>query len=203
MTMRMTPTQPSENIKSLYIAHLRRPFAQQPARLEGATKMETEMEQVGLFLCQSFCCQHLFVNICCQHGLWSKWAIFFDNHLFSKWSLQWGRWGRQSWKMGLLWTSCAIVRLVATLAVWTVSVEVSRNWKEFLQGKTEEHFMDRIREWETASQKAYAVSNMLLRVSLNKSLKMRSCRPSICKSKTKYLQIRDQVFANHIPSIGK
>ena len=29
------------------LAHLRRPFAQQPARLEGATKMETEMEQVG------------------------------------------------------------------------------------------------------------------------------------------------------------
>ena len=26
------------------------------------------------------------------------------------------------------------------------------------QGKTEEHFMDRIREWETASQQAYAVS---------------------------------------------
>ena len=36
-----------ESIKSLYIAHLRRPFAQQPARLEGATKMEAEMEQVG------------------------------------------------------------------------------------------------------------------------------------------------------------
>ena len=28
----------------------RRPFAQQPARLEGATKSEVEMEQVGLFL---------------------------------------------------------------------------------------------------------------------------------------------------------
>ena len=27
-----------------------------------------------------------------------------------------------------------------------------------MQGKTEEHFMDRIREWETASQQAYAVS---------------------------------------------
>ena len=45
--------------------------------------------------------------------------------------------------------------------------------------------MDRIREWETASQKAYAVSNMLpwvLRVLWNKSLRMRSCETSICKS---------------------
>ena len=40
-----------QSIKSLYIAHLRRPFAQQPARLEGATKMEAEMEhQVGALL---------------------------------------------------------------------------------------------------------------------------------------------------------
>ena len=57
--------------------------------------------------------------------------------------------------------------------------------KKDLQGKTEEHFMDRIREWETASQKAYAVKKMMLRMSLNKSLKMRSCRPNICKTKTK------------------
>ena len=59
------------------------------------------------------------------------------------------------------------------------------SYNRYLQGKTEEHFMDRIREWETASQKAYAVSNMLpwvLRVLWNKSLRMRSCETSICKS---------------------
>ena len=63
--------------------------------------------------------------------------------------------------------------------------------------------MDRIREWETASQKAYAVSNILLRVSLNKSLKMRSCRPSICRSKTKYLQILDQVQVRKVDDEGE
>ena len=85
--MRMTPTQPSENIKSLYIAHLRRPFAQQPARLEGATKMEVELDQVGPF--------------------------FFDNSFV----VNMVRWGRLCWTRGLLWTNFVIVRLVATLAV--------------------------------------------------------------------------------------
>ena len=101
--MRMTPTQPSENIKSLYIAHLRRPFAQQPARLEGATKMEVEMEQVGAFSLT------IVANIVIGAG----WVFFFDNHFV----VNMVRWGRLCWTRGLLWTNFVIVRLVATLAV--------------------------------------------------------------------------------------
>merc|ERR1719494_1471093 len=72
----------------IYSADARRPFAQQPARLEGATKMEVEVEQVG----------------------------------------------------------------PPVLDEGSVMDQLRDH-----QGKTEEHFMDRIREWETASQKAYAV----------------------------------------------
>ena len=61
--------------------------------------------------------------------------------------------------------------------------------------------MDRIREWETASQKAYAVSNMLpwvLRVLWNKSMKM-----EFKKFHKKYLQIKGQVQVRKVDDEGE
>ena len=71
--------------------------------------------------------------------------------------------------------------------------------------------MDRIREWETASQKAYAVSIMLLGVPLNEPMKMsiRSCKTSFFprmvyeKLSTKYLQILDQLQVRKVDDEGE
>ena len=58
--------------------------------------------------------------------------------------------------------------------------------------------MDRIREWETASQKAYAVSNMLPWVLLRVSLKM-----EYKKFHKKYLQIKAQVQVRKVDDEGE